>query len=493
VQAALTEMGDELAASTAAPTREKASLIPKVEVVPSPAKPLEIIGRVLVSGIVPLGTTFFVLILVIFILIYHFDLMDRLVHTVGDSRINVTTRTVAEAVRSVSRYLFLQAAVNTGFGMVVALGLWALGLPNAFFFGMLAALSRFVPYVGTWVAALFPFLLSVAVSEGWTQPLAILGGWLAVEILIANVVEPWVYGSQTGLSPLAVILSAFFWTWLWGATGLLLAIPLTVSLVVLGRNLPQFAFLQTLLGSKARLEPRVQLYNRLLASDQQEAVELVDRFQAEKAPSEVYDGLLLPALCMAESDRQQGRLDEGRETTILKNISDLVQDLGERYEEDPKPEGGSPTTEASFTARIVCLPAARPADRVAASMVAQLLVGKPWRMDTVPENATAGEMMDFISESETHLVFISAVPPSPLIQVRYLTKRIRRLHPKVAIVIGLWNELGDSESLGKRIGTDSDAYVVRTLTEAVDRIRQICQAVVPGHDVRDIRMQPSPP
>jgi predicted PurR-regulated permease PerM len=419
VQAALSEVGDEITASTtAAAIREKASTATKVEVVPTPLKPFEIIGRALVSGIVPLGTTFFVLILVIFILIYHVDLMDRLVHMVGDSRVNVTTQTVTEAMQSVSRYLFIQAAVNAGFGVLVALGLWALGLPNALFFGMLAALSRFIPYVGTWVAALLPFLLSVAVSEGWTKPLAILGGWLGVEILLANILEPWVYGSKTGLSPLAGILCAFFWAWMWGGPGPLLAVPLTVSLVVLGKYLPQFAFLHTIFGSEALLEPKVQLYNRLLALNQQGTVELVDRFQAEKPPREVYDGLLLPALCMAESDRQRGRLDEERETTMLRNIRDLIQDLGERFEEEGTLEAGAARTTPTFVPRIVCLPAARPADWVAASMVTQLLVGTAWRMDIAPENKTAGEMLDFIAQSATHLVVISAVPPSSPIPLR---------------------------------------------------------------------------
>jgi predicted PurR-regulated permease PerM len=493
VQAALAEVGDEITSSTTGvSSREKASTASKVEVVPTPLKPLEIIGRALVSGIVPLGTTFFVLILVIFILIYHVDLMDRLVHMVGDSRVNVTTQTVTEAMHSVSRYLFIQAAVNAGFGIVVALGLWALGLPNALFFGLLAALCRFIPYVGTWVAALLPFLLSVAVSDGWTKPLTILGGWLGVEILIANVLEPWVYGSKTGLSPLAVILSAFFWTWMWGGTGLLLAVPLTVSLVVLGKYLPQFAFLHTILGSEALLEPKVQLYNRLLALDQQETVELVDRFQAEKPPREVYDGLLLPALCMAESDRQRGRLDEERETTMLTNIRDLIQDLGERFEEEGTLKAGATQTMPLFVPRIVCLPAARPADWVAASMVTQLLVGTAWRMETAPENKTAGEMLDFIAESETHLVVISAVPPSSLIQVRYLYKRIRRLHPKVAIVIGLWNDPSHPESLQNRIAPDSNAHLVATLTEAVDQIRQICQSMIPAQKHPDLRLEPAP-
>ncbi len=492
-RATLAELEYGIAESTAAAKPpENSSPTTKVEVVPSPPKPLDLIGRAFVSGAQMLGTTVFVLIMVIFFLIYHVDLMDRLVHMVGDSRVNVTTQTVTEAVKNVSRYLFLQTAVNAGFGLVVALGLWALGLPNALLFGILAALFRFIPYIGVWVALIPPVLLSVALSDGWTRPLAILGGWVVVETVIANVLEPWVYGSKTGLSPLAVILSAFFWTWMWGATGLLLAVPLTVSLVVLGKYLPQFAFFQTLLGSKAPLEPKVQLYNRLLALDQKEAVDLVDRYQAEKPPREVYDGLLLPALCMAESDRQQGRLDDERETTMLKNIGDLIQDLGERFEAERKPEAGAEPAMPSIAHRIVCLPAGRPADRVAASMVTQLLAGTPWHLDIAPEHATAGEMVELIASSETHLVVISAVPPSSLIQARYLCKRIRRLHPRVAIVIGLWNDGGYLESLRNRITPDSNAHVVTTLTQAVDQIRQICQSVIPAPSRPDTRLRASP-
>jgi len=488
-QGALAEVGDEIAASTAvASTREKASTAVKVEILPTPLKPIEIIGRALVSGMDTMGTTFFVFILVILILIYHVDLKDRLVHMVGDSRVTATNQTVMEAVHGVGRYLFLQAAVNAGSGIVVGLGLWALGLPHALLFGMLSALLRFIPYVGTWVAALLPFLLSVAVSDGWTQPLAVMGGWFLMEVLIANVLEPWVYGSKTGLSPLAVILSAFFWTWMWGVTGLLLAIPLTVSLVVLGKNLPQFAFLQTLLGSEAPLEPnKVQLYHRLLALDQQEMVELVDRFQAEKSPRDVYDELLLPALCMAESDRQQGRLDEERETLMLNNIEGLLQDLGERFEEEGKLKAEASAALVSLVPRIVCLPAARPADRVAASMLEHVLVGKGRSMDIVPEKASAGEKVEFIAGTETPVVVISAVPPSSLIQVRYLYKRIRRFYPNVSIVIGLWNDTGDPQSLRKRIAPELKATVVTTLTDAAALVSKLCS---PGTSV-EARLQAS--
>jgi hypothetical protein len=164
---------------------------------------------------------------------------------------------------------------------------------------------------------------------------------------------------------------------------------------------------------------------------------------------------------------------------MLKNISDLLLDLGERFEEEGKLRAGAVAAAPLVVPRIVCLPAARPADRVAAAMVTQLLAGKGWRMDTVPENATAGEKVEFIAEVKTQLVVISAVPPSSLIQVRYLYKRIRRIHPNVAIVIGLWNHPGDPEILRKRIASDSDAYVVTTLAEAVHRI---CESLPPLHD-----------
>src|SRR4030095_11859742 len=180
---------------------------------------------------------------------------------------------------------------------------------------------------------------------------------------------------------------------------------------------------------------------------------------------------------MAESDRQQGRLDEERATLMIKHISDLLLDVGERFEAEGKGEPTGPAVVPLCVPRIVCLPAARPADRVAASMVTQILAWKGLCLETVPEGATAGEKVQFVAESEADLIVISAVPPSSLIEVRYLYKRIRRLHPKVSIVIGLWNDSSDPEILRKRVAPDSNAHVVTTLTEAVDQMRRICQTM----------------
>jgi len=472
-QKALEELGSEMGA----PEREKVT-VTRVEVVPPPAKFFDVVGPALIPAFQSLGTAFFVLILVIFFLIYHVDLRDRLVHLVGDTRVNLTTQTLMEAVQSVSRYLFLLAVVNVVFGALVTLGLVALGLPNALLWGLLAALLRFVPYIGTWVAALMPFLLSVAVFDNWGPAVGILSIWIVLEFTIANVVEPWLYGARTGLSPLAVILAAFFWTWIWGGTGLLLAIPLTVSLVVVGKNIPRFEFLQTLLGSEAPLEPRVQLYHRLLARDQHETEDLIERFQAQKPPAEVYDRLLLPVLSLAEGDRYRGLLEEEREEAIVKQVKDTVEDLGERFEEDGRlPAPGAATPSA---VRFVGLTAARPADGVALQMLTQLLAGRGWPVETVSEQATAGQMVDAVGSTGDAVVVLSSVSPSSLMQVRYLYKRIRRERPAIPIVIGLWGAEREPTALKARSASDENLRIVRSLGDAVDQIRQFVQSMVPG-------------
>jgi predicted PurR-regulated permease PerM len=473
-QTALDELGSQFAASG----RDSAAPATKVEVVSVPGTPFDVIWPALFPIFQSLGTAFFVFILVIFFLIYHVDLRDRLVHLVGDTRVKITTQTLMEAVQSVSRYIFLLSVINAIFGAVVTVGLLALGLPNALLWGMLAALLRFVPYVGTWIAALMPFLLSVAVFEGWTEPLLLLGGWIVVEIIIANIAEPWVYGARTGLSPLAVILAAFFWTWIWGGAGLLLAIPLTVSLVVVGKNIPRFEFLQTLLGSEAPLEPKVQLYHRLLAVDRQETAGLVDRFQADKAPAEVYDGLLLPVLALAENDRSRGALDEEREAELLRQMQELVEDLGERFEEEGRLP--APSTPPPKALRVVGLPAGGPADSIALEMLTRLLSGRGWRLETLSEKATAGEKVDAVAAPEGTIVVISAVPPLSLLQVRYLLKRLRRQYPTAAVVIGLWQVETEPSSLKARTAADPNVRVVRTLADAADQVRQFAQSLQAG-------------
>jgi hypothetical protein len=221
----------------------------------------------------------------------------------------------------------------------------------------------------------------------------------------------------------------------------------------------------------------VQLYHRLLAMDQHETDELVDRFQEQRPPQEVYDRLLLPALALAESDRTRGLLDEEREGVILKQVKDLVEDLGERFEEEgrmPAPGGAAPSG-----VRIVCLPVARPADGVALQMLAALIANRGWRLEMLSDKATAGEKVDSVGASQAVVVVLSAVPPSSFVQVRYLYKRIRRQHPKVSVVIGLWGVERESVTLKARSAHDGNVRIVKSLGEAVDQIRQFAQSIVP--------------
>ncbi len=243
-----------------------------VRVVDGPSQPLEMVRTALGSLLSPLLTAGIVAIFVIFILVQREDLRDRLIRLAGQERLDVTTQALDDTARRISRYLLMQATVNTGMGVMVALGLWLIGLPNAVLWGLLAAVLRFVPYVGIWIAAALPVVLSLAVfPHGWMAPVAVLALFLLLELLVANFVEPLLYGGSTGISPLAVLVAAIFWAWLWGPVGLLLSTPLTVCMVVLGTYVPALGFLNVLLGDQPVLDPSVRFYQRLLAGDQEEA------------------------------------------------------------------------------------------------------------------------------------------------------------------------------------------------------------------------------
>src|SRR6185436_9035231 len=210
----------------------------------------------------------------------------------------------------VVRYFALQAVVNVAHGTALGLGLWAFGVPNALLWGFAGALLRFVPYLGPVVSGLLPIALSIAVFPTWSRPLWVAGFIIALEALSNNVVEPLVYGKRTGLSPLAIIVTAVFWAWLWGGLGLLLSVPLTVCLLMLGRHIPQLQFLEILLGGEPVVEPAVQVYHRLLAQNQVEAAELIENETTGKGLVALFDSVLLPVLRMAETDLKEGKIDD---------------------------------------------------------------------------------------------------------------------------------------------------------------------------------------
>ncbi len=367
---------------TGEPTAEKTPL--PVRVVEPPASAPLFLRNLFGPLLGPLGTAGVVIIFTVFMLIQREDLRDRLLHLAGPERLPLTTQAVDEASQRVSRYLLAQVAVNFTLGVLIAAGLFYLRVPNAALWGLLAALLRFVPYVGIWLSAAAPLALALASSDTWWPVFETAGLFVVLEMLTGNALEPWLYGTSTGLSPAAVLVAATFWTWLWGGVGLLLSTPLTVCIVVLGRYVPQMAFLHTLLGDEPVLAPESRLYQRLLAFDQEEVSQVVDEYLTDHPVVDFYDQVLIPALNQAQKDAHLGNIGEDRQVFVRQTVATLVDELHERPAETlaaPSPaedEGaGTPPPAATAAAaplpvRVLIVPVKTDADELAARMLALL-------------------------------------------------------------------------------------------------------------------------
>ncbi len=274
--------------------------------------PLQVLGGTFGTLLEGLGSAGIVIILVVFFLVRREDLRDRFIRLVGKGQVTVTTQMLEDAATRVSRYLSMLFLINVTFGIAVGIGLYLIGVPNAILWGILAATLRFVPYIGPWIAAAAPIGLAMAISTGWLAPILTLGLFVVLELFCGNVLEPWLYGKGTGVSAVAVLVAAVFWTWLWGIVGLLLATPLTVCLLVIGKHVPQLSFLDILLGNEPVFEPKRRVYQRLLAGDQEEATELVDDDLENKPLVEVYDTLLIPALGFGRNRLASRRTGRGQ-------------------------------------------------------------------------------------------------------------------------------------------------------------------------------------
>ena len=357
-----------------------------------------------------------VVVLVIFFLVRREDLRDRFIRLTGKNQATVTTQMLGDAAARVSRYLSMLFLINTAFGVAVGLGLHLIGVPNAILWGIMAATLRFVPYIGPWIAAVAPTGLAMAISAGWLAPILTLGLFVVLELFCGNVLEPWLYGKGTGVSAVAVLVAAVFWTWLWGIVGLLLATPLTVCLLVIGKHVPQLSFLHVLLGNEPVFEPKRRVYQRLLAGDQEEAGELVDDDLESRPLVEVYDTLLIPALALAETDWHHGELDGARHDFILQSLKEMIHERAEDEEEVPAKEvivEGNRVSACGWRPCILCLPARDEADEIAAMMLAQLLASGECLVQSVAFTATASEVMDLVARANP--TWCAFLPRRPLL------------------------------------------------------------------------------
>jgi len=477
---------------------------------PTP-KPIEVVQTIVGPLLGPLATTGIVIVFVIFMLLFREDLRDRFVRLAGAQDLGRTSEAMDDAGHRLSRYFLTQTCVNATFGVIVGVGLWVIGIPNPVLWGIFAALMRFVPYIGAFIAAAFPAALAIAVDPGWSMLLWTVGLFVIVEPILGQVVEPLLYGHNTGLSPVAVVVAAAFWTWLWGSTGLLLSTPLTVCLVVLGRHVERLEFLDVILGDQPALTPEQSFFQRMLAGDPDEAADQAEKFMKEKSLCDFYDETAIPGLLLARTDAQRGALDPERLRRIKETVEGVVDDLSDH--DDIVPPAKGKTKEAKETAElrpdteleeiadlslpvvateslkpdwrgekpVLCIGARDSLDEAAAAIIAQLLEkhGIGARIE-LSEAASASNIFR-LDAANVALVCVSCLGSGSPVHLRYLVRRLRRKLPRAILLVGLWGSAEDAERQKMLETTGADRYAM-SLRQAVELCIEGAQGSVVAPD-----------
>ena len=504
-EATVKELGQELSSTIETPTpndeagqnqRGKHPLLPggsiahpvPVEVVQQNS-PIASASALLGPFLGPLATLGIVMVFTAFILLRTEDLRNRLFTLAGLSRFHVTTQAFDEATKRVGKYLFLQFLMNLGYGTLFGTALYFIGVPNAFLWGVLAALLRFIPYVGTLAGAAMPILLSLAVFDGWMKPLLAFGAFVAIEIITSYVVEPLLYAAHTGVSSLAILVAAIFWAALWGPVGLLLSTPLTVCIVVIGRYIPQWEFLSVLLGDQRVLGTEVQLYQKLRRMDAEEARQVVDDFLKEGSIEKLYESVITPVLIFIEKDRAEVGLGEAREQFVFQTLKEIIeelalrpvaetgdQEINEEVNANPKPTAGVARKTNGDGCAITCLPARDEGDEIVGMMLAHLSNRAGYNAQAVVP-ASVEDMMEEASEQHCEVIYISALPPYGVYNTRRLYKKLRVRFPKSRIGVGLWGFGGNLEVMRTRLGIVEADMIVSTLSDAVTQVPSLAETV----------------
>ena len=452
--------------------------------------------RTLISPLVhPLATTGIIIIFVIFILLQREDLRNRLIRLAGSHDLQRTTAALDDAAARLSRLFLIQLIVNGSFGLVIGLGLWLIGIPSAILWGILAAVLRFVPYIGAVIAAAFPLALAVAVDPGWSLFLWTLALFVIVEPIVGHVIEPMVYGHSTGLSPVAVVASATFWTALWGPIGLVLATPLTVCLVVLGRHVERLEFLDVMFGDRPALSPPEIFYQRMLAGDPTEAAEKAEEFLKDRSLASYYDEVALKGLQLAQTDAQRGALDQERLAKIRDTVSEFAADLSEQ--DDPLPAKVDSTADAEASSAVesvaedatheqlavlsreslpaewqgehpvLCVAGRGLIDEAAAIMLAQLSTAHGLAARVEGSEALSTANVFRLEATGVAMVCLVYLDVNGAAHMRYSVRRLRRKVPKATIVLCCWGKDIDEAALETlREGAKADA-VTRSPGETV--------------------------
>jgi predicted PurR-regulated permease PerM len=417
-----------------------------VQVVQESTSPFTIAKTVVEPILGPLETTIIVLIVAIFVLMQKEDLRDRFIRVFGSSDLHRTTRAMDDAGQRLSKYFLSQLAVNTSFGIVIGLGLWAIGVPSPAMWGVMAGLLRFVPYIGSFLAAVAPAALGAAVDPGWTMAIEVVVLFVVVEPIVGYVVEPLLYGHSTGLSPVSVIVSAIFWTWLWGPIGLIMSTPLTLCLVVMGRHVKSLEFFDVLLGDRPALTPVESFYQRILANNPDEALAQAETLLTDRSLTDYYDGVVLEGLKLAVEDQARGTIDQAGAVRMTRSMLSVIDDLR---------SSATPAEPVASTVNAICVAGHGPFDDAVTAMLAQLLGQRGVMVRRVPNAAVSRDSIATLDVTGIDVIAVSylEVTGSPA-QLRYLVRRLRERAPTARIIVGLWPQ-GEAAL--------SDAAIQRTL------------------------------
>jgi predicted PurR-regulated permease PerM len=434
----------------------------------------------------PVGTAGLVLAMVIFMLLERRDLRDRLIGLFGHGQLTVTTKAFDEAGTRVSRQLLMQSVVNLVYGIAAGLGLYVLGVPYPWVWAALGAALRFIPYIGPVIGAGAPILVSLAALPGWAGPLWVVGLFIVLELFTNLVLETVLYAGAAGVSQVALLVSVAFWTWLWGPLGLLMATPLTVCLVVLGKHVPGLEFVGLLMADTPALAPEFGYYQRLLARDQGEAADLIEQHIKTEAPRTVYDALLLPALNYAERDRLEQRLSLDEETAVIDATRELLSDAAEsirRLQSDPSEPDHSALPGPREPLRVLGFATNGIADELALQMLSHLLDDLPIVVEITKGRMLASELVSLARAQAVSVICLADLPPSPPSKTRYLVKRLHAALPEVRILVGRWGPLAladDSTQLLRDAGATLVASTLADTRTYLGGLVEIPRVPLPG-------------
>ncbi len=421
----------------------------------APSRPIETLTSLISPLLGPIASLGLIIVVVIFMLLEREELRDRFIRLVGYGDLHRTTEALQEAGSRVALYLLMQLIVNCAYGIPLGLALWAVGIPNAALWGMLAIVLRFVPYIGPAIATILPLFLAFAVDPGWSLVLWVGAIFLVLELTSNNIVEPWLYGSRTGLSPLAIIVAAIFWAWLWGPVGLVLSTPLTVCLAVLGRYVPQFEFLEVLFGSDPVLDPKERLYQRLLAGDPDEATDQAEEILEQDYLEDYYGKIAIPALLLAEQDRRRGVLTTEQMEQVYEAATALVSNLEEiaQEEEEEETEGEGPTSVAGANEKnqeeelpdgtgktVFCIGGRGPLDDASAAMLAQVLQVQGAKVATARHSDVASRRKKDLVPKDADAIVICFLNEESTKHAGILGRRLKRMHPTIRVGVVIWSD-----------------------------------------------------